>query len=84
MPALQDKLIQFVANQAGSAADDFDENTVLFSSSLLDSYTMIDLIEFIEKNENVRFKPADIRLENLDSIDKIVTFVRTRKEGQTT
>lgn len=76
---LQEALRELLSDSYGLAADEFDESTALFSSRLLDSFTLVELVSFIEKREGVRFKPAAFRLENFDSIDKMVGAVAALK-----
>lgn len=59
----------------GLKAGSFDRTTMLFSSNLLDSFSMVDLIMFLEKETGVRLSPADVNLDNLDSIDRILDFL---------
>ena len=68
----------FVAKY-GLATGSFDGSTPLFSSGMLDSFTMVDLIMFIEKSAGVRLDPSDVTLDNLDTIDRILAFVGQRK-----
>jgi acyl carrier protein len=55
------------------------DETPLFSSNLLDSFSMVDLIMFIEKESAVRLDPTDVSLDNLDSIERILRFVAERR-----
>lgn len=55
------------------------EDTVLFSSGLIDSFAMIDLVSFIEQDLGVTMKPSDITLDNLDTLGRIVAFINARK-----
>ncbi|OGC94625.1 MAG: hypothetical protein A2W25_09375 [candidate division Zixibacteria bacterium RBG_16_53_22] len=52
-----------------------DDDTELFSSGLIDSLGVMDLISFIEGKVGCGIMPADITLENFDSIARIVQFV---------
>ena len=61
---------------------DFQNSTALFSSGLLDSFNLIDLVSFIETEADIRIGPFDMSLENLDSIDKIVEFVNRKKNSE--
>ena len=54
-----------------------DDNTALFSSGLIDSLGVMDLVGFIE-GEIGQAVPVDaITIENFDSIARIVAFART-------
>ncbi|MDT1061319.1 acyl carrier protein [Paracoccus sp. CPCC 101403] len=49
--------------------------TELFSSGLLDSVSMVGLIGFIEEQTGSAIQPADVTLENFDTVDRILAYV---------
>ncbi len=51
------------------------DETPLFSSSLIDSFSMVDLVVFLEKQGGFKLSPTDVSLDNLDSIQRIMQFV---------
>ena len=55
--------------------DPIAPDTELFSSGLLDSVSMVGLITFIEERSGATIQPADVTLENFDTIDRIVAYV---------
>ena len=71
-------LRRYLHEQQGLEPEDFEDDTLLFSSGLIDSFSMVDLIIFIEDTEGVRVHPADVTLDNFDSIDRILAFVEAR------
>jgi len=62
---------------------DFDEpvedETLLFSSALLDSFSMVSLVAYVEKRTSLRFTPGDVNLGNLDSIGRMLRFVASKQ-----
>jgi acyl carrier protein len=68
----------YLYEQQGLAPEDFDDDTLLFSSGLIDSFSMVNLIMYIEKAVGMRVHPADVTLDNFDSIDRILAFVEAR------
>lgn len=76
MSITQDNLISFMRSELGIDTD-IDAETELFSSGLLDSVSMVNLIGFIEEKARVTVQPADVTLENFDSIQRIVDYVRS-------
>ena len=76
-----ESLKTYLGNRMGLDTATLEENTPLFSSNLLDSFSMVDLIMFIEKEGGVRLDPADVSLDNLDSIGRILKFVDGRRAG---
>jgi acyl carrier protein len=73
-------LFTFMSDRLGLDLTDVDEDTPLFSSGIIDSAGMADLIVFIESESNVKFEPDDISLDNLDSIGRILGFVGDRRD----
>ena len=53
----------------------------LFSSGLIDSFSLATLIVELETLGGFRMDPLDITLENLDTIENILRFVSTRVEA---
>jgi acyl carrier protein len=71
-------LLGFMNGRLGLDITGIDEETPLFSSGVIDSAGMADLIAFIESASHVRFEPDDISLDNLDSIGRILDFIGGR------
>jgi acyl carrier protein len=78
MPLTRELLVDFVNQRAGSPVVDLDDDTALFSSNLIDSFTMVDLITLIERHCGIRVAATDVSLDNLDSIGRILRFVNSR------
>ena len=53
-------------------------DTPLFSSGLIDSFSLATLILAVEEKARVKLDPLDITLDNLDSIERILRFVSTK------
>jgi acyl carrier protein len=52
-----------------------EDDTALFSSGLMDSLSVIELVSFIEKQIGCAIPPTEITLQNFDSISRIVRFI---------
>ena len=76
-----ESLKTYLGDRMGLDTATLEEGTPLFSSNLLDSFSMVDLIMFIEKEGGVRLDPTDVSLDNLDSIGRILKFVDARRAG---
>lgn len=81
MALSRDALLKFVEEKLGVDTAEVDESTPLFSSGMIDSASMVDLIVFVESEGDVKFSPDDITLDNLDSIGRILHFV-THSQAQ--
>jgi len=71
----KDGLLQFMEKKLGVDTSQVDADTPLFSSGIIDSTGMVELIVFVESAAQVKFGPDDITLDNLDSIGRILNFV---------
>ncbi len=80
MPLTQNDLIVFIVGELGLDEDEFDVDTLLFSDGVLDSFSMISIISFIEKQAGIRVGATEVTLENLDSISRMMAYVQ-RKTG---
>jgi acyl carrier protein len=72
-------LMAYLSDRMGLDRQSVAMDTPLFSSNLLDSFSMVDLIMFIEKESGVKLDPADVSLDNLDSVERILQFVDGRR-----
>jgi acyl carrier protein len=79
MALTRENLRSYLHEKQGLELEDFEDDTLLFSSGLLDSFSMVDLIMFIENASGLRVHPAEVTLDNFDSIDRILAFVEARR-----
>jgi acyl carrier protein len=76
----KESLLRFMEDSLGVDTAGLDEHTEIFSSGIIDSAAMVELIEFVECKGNVRFTPDDLTLDHLDSIGRILSFVAGRRQ----
>jgi acyl carrier protein len=69
-----DILREFLITELG-LEDDITSETELFSTGLLDSVAMMNIIGFIEEKSGIDVRPADVTLENFDTMQRIVDYV---------
>lgn len=74
-----ESLKAYLGDRMGLDTAAIADDTPLFSSNLLDSFSMVDLIMFIEKESGLRLNPTDVSLDNLDSIGRILKFIEARR-----
>jgi acyl carrier protein len=60
-----------------SVTDPLDADTELFSSGLLDSVAMMSVIAFVEERTGADVRPADVTLDNFDTVSRIVAYAAT-------
>ena len=78
-PSAKRQLREFIekalANQGDRAG--FGDDEALFSSGRLDSFTMMNLVMYLEQNCGIDFAGMEFDIELVDSIDTIESLVDT-------
>ena len=74
MALTKEQLLGALQNRLGLDVGSIDDETPLFSSGLIDSFSLVELIAFIETQAGFRIEPMDVSLENLDSVGRILRF----------
>ena len=59
---------------------EMDNDESLIEAGLLDSLGLVQMVSFLEQAFEVIFDPMDISIENLESVERIVALVKTRKQ----
>lgn len=78
MSLAPDEITKYLAENLNVDVSAIEPETELFSSGLVDSFAMIDLISFVELQCSIRLKPTEITLDNFDSIERITSFLTNR------
>lgn len=78
MPLTREKLVDFLVHRQGIASAELRDDTLLFTGGLLDSFTMVDLIQFLEQEAGVRMSETEVNLQNLDSVERILAYAASR------
>ena len=58
-----------------------DDDTELFSSGLIDSLGVMELVNIVEEQIGVAIPPSELILENFDSISRICEFAKRLTTG---
>ncbi len=80
MTVTHDDLMAFLRDGLHVDTSSIDTDTALFTSSLIDSFAMVELIVFLEKAGEIRMPPADVTLTNLDSVGAMLAYCATRAD----
>ncbi len=78
MAVTRETLVEFMAENFGVGPREIEDTTPLFTTGLLDSFCMINLIVHIEKTEGIRIGATEVTLDNLDTVSRILAFVAAR------
>lgn len=75
MSLTAEDLIHFIRDEL-NIEDELDAGTELFSTGILDSVAMMNIIGFVEEKAAIEVRPADVTLENFDTAQRIVDYAR--------
>jgi acyl carrier protein len=72
------ELVDFLSGHFELDRDGLEDDLPLFSSSLLDSTSMVTLVAFLEEKTGLIIEADDLTLDNFDTISAIVSFCDAR------
>ena len=75
MKLSKDDILEFLETDLGVDIGELDVDTPLFSSQLVDSFALVTLMMFLEREAGIRIAPADVNLDNMDSIGRMLVYV---------
>jgi acyl carrier protein len=70
----RDKLVDFIQTQVGIDSSSLTDETPLFTSGLIDSFSLVSMMSFLETEGKFRINPADVSIDNMDSIGRILSY----------
>lgn len=74
-------LREWLASKTRVNFDTVGDDDELFSSGIIDSFAMVELLSFLEKHTGSRLGPEDIDIDNLDSVNRILAFGAAQAQG---
>jgi len=74
------RIVEFLKQEADISEATLSTGTLLFSSGIVDSFSLVSLMSFIEDAGDIRISPADVTLDHFDSIDKIMAYVKQKHD----
>tara|TARA_R110002072_G_scaffold41085_3_gene115780 strand:+ start:12422 stop:12676 length:255 start_codon:yes stop_codon:yes gene_type:complete len=84
MEQVKDKyfLLDYIKTEflSNTEIKDFNEDTPLVSSRIMDSISTIQLVDFIEKEFEIEFFHHEVDQENLDSVNLMWEFIKSKKQ----
>lgn len=74
---LTSEVSAYITNKlfGGKAPADFNNDTALISSRLLNSIVVLGMINDFEEKYKIEFEAHEVSVDNLDTINKTVDFV---------
>jgi acyl carrier protein len=77
----RDQLVTFMQQELRLDTSQLDDQSLLFSGGILDSFSMVDLVMFLERHGGFTMSATEVNLDNLDTIERIVAFVLKKESG---
>ena len=78
MPLSESMLFEWLIENVYAEKDELDKETKLYSSGLIDSFSLMDLVVFIEKQSKIKIGASELTLENFDTVERILNFVEKK------
>jgi acyl carrier protein len=79
MAVTRDTLRGFLKKDLRLNVDEIEDSTLIFSAGIADSFMLMSVLSFLEKQQGTHVDFADVTLENLDSIERILAFAEKLK-----
>ncbi|MEX1363976.1 MAG: phosphopantetheine-binding protein [Nannocystaceae bacterium] len=78
MALTRQELRDFLATKTRADLSKVGDDDELFSSGVIDSFAMVDLLTFLEKYTKTRLGFEDIDMDNVDSVSGILRFAASK------
>lgn len=78
MALTRQQLRDFLATKTRADLSKVGDDDELFSSGVIDSFAMVDLLTFLEKYTKTRLGFEDIDMDNVDSVSGILRFAASK------
>ena len=78
MTLTKENLLEYFRDKMRVDVSEIEDETPLFSSGLIDSFAIVELLLFLEKHTGSRLGAEDINLDNLDTVQQILSFAASR------
>ena len=74
----RDQLVKYLEGDLRVDTSKVEDTTPLFSSGMVDSFAIVELMLFLEQATGAKLNPEDVTLDNLDTIQLILDFAAAR------
>jgi len=83
MDSMNEEIRQYILSEflPGEKPSNLRDDTALRTSGVLDSVATLRLVTFIEERFGITVEAHEAGVENFDSINSIVAFVESKKNG---
>jgi len=76
MSAAQEKIRSFLTRNLGLNLAGINDDSPLFTSGIVDSFALFELLSFLESEFNCKIDIADLNINDLDTISGISSLAK--------
>ena len=77
--AIREALAEFLRDESDLPRDSYTSATALFSSGLLDSFSLVALLSFAERRFGVNIPPEALTQETIDTLDSFASYIASKQ-----
>ena len=74
----REQMLGYFSDNFGMDIDDIDDDTLLFTEGYLDSFSIVEVVVYLETTAEISINPSEVNLENLDSIGRMISFIEAK------
>ena len=75
MAEITDDIVRYLEGELGIDTAEVDVDAELFSTGIIDSFSLISLVNFIEERFAIRVGPLDVSLANFDTLGRMTAYI---------
>ncbi len=75
----RETVLKYLGKQTRADVSAVTDKTELFSTGLIDSYVMVDLMFWLQRETGISIDPDDFIIDNIDTIERMLAFVGEQK-----
>lgn len=75
---VKEKLIDFICQNFLVERDEIDLNSSLVDQGIIDSFGLLEIATFLNKEMNIEVEQTDMNGENFGSIEKILLYAQSK------
>lgn len=78
--AIAGQLKEFIRSNflMGAELTDFSPDDSFLEKGIIDSTGVLELVDFIEHNYNIKIQDEDMVPDNLDSLNRLIAFIKSK------
>ena len=61
--------------------EELDGDPQLFSTGILDSASLLEVVNFVESTYGIRVKANELTLQNFDHVSSMLSFIEKKRES---